>query len=207
MCAMGPFVTSGPLAQDHRACRSSRQERHTGSHAVRTVASPYVARMLRPATTTVSARTRTPPESTPSATAPPATSICPHVARYLNGDHVCRRPSWRCRRARRSARWPHRPRCPPAPSVPGRLSAAEAASAVDDDALAGDEAGAFGGEEAHGVGDVARSSHPPGGHRGEIGIPDVVGDVRVAFNGDEAGCDRVHGDTGRGELAGPAAGQ
>jgi hypothetical protein len=32
------------------------------------------------------------------------------------------------------------------------LSAAEAAAAVHDDALAGDEAGVFGGEEADGVG-------------------------------------------------------
>src|ERR1019366_2571091 len=89
----------------------------------------------------------------------------------------------------------------------GRLSAAEAAAAVDDDALAGDEAGVFGGEEAHSVGDVAGGSHPPGGYRGEISIPDFVRDVGVALNGDEAGRDRVHGDAGRGEFAGPAAGQ
>ena len=38
-------------------------------------------------------------------------------------------------------------------------------------------------------------------------MPDLVADVGVAFNGDEAGSDRVHGDTGRGEFAGPAAGQ
>ena len=47
--------------------------------------------------------------------------------------------------------------------VRGRRSVAEAAAAVDDDALAGDEPGVFGGEKAHGVGDVAGSSHPPGG--------------------------------------------
>jgi hypothetical protein len=54
---------------------------------------------------------------------------------------------------------------------------------------------------------VAGSSHPPGGHRGEISTSDVVGDAGVALDGDEAGRDRVHGDTGRGELAGPGEGQ
>ncbi len=48
--------------------------------------------------------------------------------------------------------------------VKARLSAAKVPAAVDHDALAVDEAGIFGGEEAHGAGDVARSSHPPGGH-------------------------------------------
>ena len=71
--------------------------------------------------------------------------------------------------------------------VRGRRSVAEAAAAVDDDALAGDEPGVFGGEKAHGVGDVAWSSHPPGGHRGQLGLPDLVGNVGVAFHGDESG--------------------
>ncbi len=88
-----------------------------------------------------------------------------------------------------------------------RRSVGEAAAAVDDDALAGDEPGALRGEEAHGVGDVAGSSHPPGGHRGEIGLLDIVGDVGVALDGDEAGRDRVHGDAERGQFARPAAGQ
>src|SRR5215475_10692063 len=87
------------------------------------------------------------------------------------------------------------------------LSGAEAAAAVDHDALAGDEACVFGGEEAHGVGDVAGSPHPPGGHRGEIGIFDFAWDSGVALDGDEAGRDRVHGDTGGRELTGPGAGQ
>ena len=47
--------------------------------------------------------------------------------------------------------------------------------------------GAFGGQKAHGVGDVAGSSHPPGGHRGQLGHPDLVGNVGVAFHGDESG--------------------
>src|SRR6516165_8899628 len=89
----------------------------------------------------------------------------------------------------------------------GRWSATEAAAAVNDDALAGDEAGAFGGQEAHGVGDVGGGSHPPGRHRGEISTPGAFGHIGVAFHGDEAGCDRVHGDTGWGELTGPAEGQ
>ena len=43
------------------------------------------------------------------------------------------------------------------------VSAAEAAAAVDHDALAGDEPGAFGGQEADGVGDVAGVPlRPPG---------------------------------------------
>jgi hypothetical protein len=67
------------------------------------------------------------------------------------------------------------------------VSAAEAAAAVDHDALAGDEPGAFGGQEADGVGDVARSSHPPGGHRGEIGLLDLVRDVGVALDGMNSG--------------------
>ena len=58
--------------------------------------------------------------------------------------------------------------------------------------------GAFGGQKAHGVGDVAGSSHPPGGHRGQIGLPDLGGNVGVAFHGDESGRDRVHGDPERG---------
>ena len=86
-------------------------------------------------------------------------------------------------------------------------SGAEAAAAVDHDALAGDEAGVVGGEKAHRVGDVAGGSHPPGGHRGEIGLPDLVGDVRVAFHRDETRGDRVHRDAERGELTSPAQGQ
>jgi hypothetical protein len=75
------------------------------------------------------------------------------------------------------------------------------------DALAGNEPGALGGEEAHGVGDVAGSSHPPGGHRSEIGLYGVVEDVGVAFDGDEAGRHRVHGNAGWGQFAGLAEGQ
>ena len=73
--------------------------------------------------------------------------------------------------------------------VQGRrsVSVAEAAATVDDDALAGDEPGAFGGEKAHGVGDVAGSSHPADGHRGQIGLPGVVGNVGVALHRDESG--------------------
>ena len=55
------------------------------------------------------------------------------------------------------------------------LSGAEAAAAVDDDALAGDEPGVVGGEEAHGVGDVAGGPHPPAGTDGEVGILDSAG--------------------------------
>jgi hypothetical protein len=51
--------------------------------------------------------------------------------------------------------------------------------------------GAFGGQKAHGVGDVAGSSHPPGGHRGQLGHPDLVGNVGVAFHGDESGATGV----------------
>ncbi len=40
-----------------------------------------------------------------------------------------------------------------------------------------------------------------------IGLSDFGGDVGVALDGDEARCDRVHCDAGRGELARPAAGQ
>src|ERR1700751_2097002 len=90
---------------------------------------------------------------------------------------------------------------------PGRPSGAEAAATVDDDALAGDEASVFGGEEAHGVGDVAGSSHTSGWHRGEISIPDFVRDVGVSFHGDESGCDRVYGDAEGREFAGPAEGE
>ena len=79
-----------------------------------------------------------------------------------------------------------------------RRLVAEAAVAVDDDdALGSNEPGALGGEEAHGAGDVAGSSHPPGGHRGAIGLLNVVGDVGVALDRDEAGRDRVRGDAGR----------
>jgi hypothetical protein len=67
-----------------------------------------------------------------------------------------------------------------------RRSVAEAAAAVDDDALAGDEPGALGGKEAHGL-RCRREFHPPGGHRGEIGLLDIVGDVGVALDEDEAG--------------------
>jgi hypothetical protein len=42
-------------------------------------------------------------------------------------------------------------------------SGAEAAAAVDDDALAGDEAGVVGGEEADRMGDVGGGSHRPAG--------------------------------------------
>lgn len=45
----------------------------------------------------------------------------------------------------------------------GSCSGAEAAAAVDDDALAGDEPGVFGCEEAHGVGDVAGVPIRPAG--------------------------------------------
>ena len=86
-------------------------------------------------------------------------------------------------------------------------SVAEAAAAVDEDALAGDESRALGGEETDGVGDVAGSSHPPCGYRGEVGAPGVVGDVGVPLHRDEAGGDRVHRDAERGQLAGPGAGQ
>jgi hypothetical protein len=80
-------------------------------------------------------------------------------------------------------------------------------AAVDDEALAGNEAGVFGGQKAHRVRDIAGGSHPPCGHRGEIGTSDLTGDIGVALHGDEAGRDRVHGDTERSEFAGPAAGQ
>ena len=67
--------------------------------------------------------------------------------------------------------------------------------------------GAFGGQKAHGVGDVAGSSPPPGGHRGQIGLPELAGNVGVAFYGDESGRDRVRGDAERGQFADPAEGQ
>ena len=76
--------------------------------------------------------------------------------------------------------------------------------AVDHDALAGDEPGAFGGQEADGVGDVARSSSPPGGHRGEIGLLDLIRDVGVALDGDETGRGGVHSDARRAQFPGPA---
>src|ERR1022692_2751033 len=77
MCAMGPFVTSGLLAPDHRACRSGRQEPHTGcsrgSDDRLTVRGPDAEAIdhYGIATDTNAA------ELTPSATTPPATSICP----------------------------------------------------------------------------------------------------------------------------------
>src|SRR5947207_1989808 len=83
-------------------------------------------------------------------------------------------------------------------------SGAEAAAAVDHDALAGDEAGAVGGEKAHRVGDIAGRSHPPGGHRGEIALPNLLGDIRVAFHREETRGDRVHRDAERAELTSPA---
>jgi hypothetical protein len=46
----------------------------------------------------------------------------------------------------------------------GGGSAAQATAAIDDNALAGDEAGLFGSQETHRVGDVGGGSHPPGGH-------------------------------------------
>src|SRR5689334_4096306 len=90
------------------------------------------------------------------------------------------------------------------PGKESRWSGAGAAAAVDHDALAGDEAGAVGGEKAHRVGDVAGGSYPPGGHRGEIRLHYLLGDVRVAFHRDEARGDRVHRDAERGELTSPA---
>ena len=63
-------------------------------------------------------------------------------------------------------------------------SGAEAAAAVDDDALAGDEPGVFGGEEAHGVGDVTGGPHPSGGHRCEVGLLDAGRDIGVALHRD-----------------------
>ena len=48
---------------------------------------------------------------------------------------------------------------------------------------------------------------PIRGHRSQIGVPDLVGDVHVAFHRDETGGDRVHGDAERGELTSPAPGQ
>jgi hypothetical protein len=67
-----------------------------------------------------------------------------------------------------------------------RRSVAEAAAAVGDDALAGDEPGALGAKEAHGL-RCRREFHPPGGHRGEMGLLDVIGDAGVALDEDEAG--------------------
>jgi hypothetical protein len=57
------------------------------------------------------------------------------------------------------------------------------------------------------MGDVAGSSHPPGGHRGEVGPPGLVGDAGVTLHRDEARGDRVHDDAERGQLAGPGASQ
>src|SRR5580704_147833 len=48
------------------------------------------------------------------------------------------------------------------------LSGAQAAAAIDEDALAGDEAGAVGGDKADGVRDVGGGAHTPGGHGGEV---------------------------------------
>ena len=61
--------------------------------------------------------------------------------------------------------------------VCGPAFGCQAAAAVDDDALAGDEPGALAGKEAHGL-RCRREFHPPGGHRGEIGLLDVVGGRR-----------------------------
>jgi hypothetical protein len=83
----------------------------------------------------------------------------------------------------------------------------EAAPAVDDEALAGDEPARLGAEEADGVGDVFAGSHAPGGYGREVGVAGRVGDVCVALDGDEARCDRVDGDAEGGEFARPAAGQ
>jgi hypothetical protein len=47
--------------------------------------------------------------------------------------------------------------------------------------------------------------HPAGGHRGEIGVPDLGRYIRVAFDWDESRCDRIHGDAERSELVRPAA--
>src|SRR5580700_5877839 len=91
--------------------------------------------------------------------------------------------------------------------VKARLSAAKVPAAVDYDALAGDEAGLFGGEEAHGMGDVAGNSHPPGGHRCQVSIHNVGWDAGVPLDRDEAGCDGVHSDARGGEFAGPGTGQ
>src|SRR5262249_62008179 len=77
--------------------------------------------------------------------------------------------------ARHSAAHPHDDD-PAALARPGESlwrpgSAAKAASAVDDDALAGDEAGAVGGEEAHGVSDVGGGAPPPPGEPPGGGTP------------------------------------
>jgi Gamma-glutamyltranspeptidase len=93
------------------------------------------------------------------------------------------------------------------PVMSGTWSAAEVAAAVDNDALAGDEARLLGYEEAHRVCDVVRCTHPARGHRCKIGVPHLRRDIGMALNGDEARRDGIHRDAEGCQLTSPAAGE
>jgi hypothetical protein len=103
--------------------------------------------------------------------------------------------------------WRERPAAVYVQAGPADPNGADGAAAVDNDALAGDEARLLGYEEAHRVCDVVRYTHPARGHRCKIGVPDLRRDIGMALNGDEARRDGIHRDAEGCQLTSPAAGE
>ena len=74
---------------------------------------------------------------------------------------------------------------------------------IDRDALAGDELGAVRSQEGDGLSHVLGLAHVLHRHTSSVSVLGFLRIVDVAFGGDPAGSDQVHGDLPGRQLQGP----